>query len=73
MIRNIMGCLVRIGRGDAPPDWMADVLAARSRVVAAPPFSPAGLYFLGPLYDAGWGLPPEATLQAGGAAYDGPP
>jgi len=73
MIRNIMGCLVRIGRGDAPPEWMAEVLAARSRVVAAPTFSPAGLYFLGPLYDAGWGLPPEATLQAGGAAYDGPP
>jgi tRNA pseudouridine38-40 synthase len=49
------------------------VLEARSRLVAAPTFSPNGLYFLGPLYDAGWGLPSEATLQAGGAAYDGPP
>lgn len=73
MIRNLMGCLVRIGRGDSPPEWMAEVLAARSRVVAAPTFSPSGLYFLGPLYDAGWGLPAEATLQAGGTAYDGPP
>jgi len=73
MIRNIMGCLVRIGHGKAPPQWMRDVLEARSRLVAAPTFSPNGLYFLGPLYDAGWGLPPEATLQAGGAAYDGPP
>ncbi|HEY2256564.1 MAG TPA: tRNA pseudouridine(38-40) synthase TruA [Variovorax sp.] len=73
MIRNIMGCLVRIGRGDAPPGWIAEVLAARSRLVAAPTFSAAGLYFVGPLYDASWGLPPEATLGAAGAAYDGPP
>jgi tRNA pseudouridine38-40 synthase len=73
MIRNIMGCLVRIGHGKAHPAWMREVLEARSRLVAAPTFSPNGLYFLGPLYDAGWGLPPEATLQAGGATYDGPP
>jgi tRNA pseudouridine38-40 synthase len=73
MIRNIMGCLVRIGRGDVPPEWMREVLEARSRLTAAPTFSPDGLYFLGPLYAAGWGLPPEATLQSGGAAYDGPP
>jgi tRNA pseudouridine38-40 synthase len=52
---------------------MLEVLEARSRVVAAPTFSPNGLYFLGPLYASGWGLPPEATLDAGGAAYDGPP
>jgi len=72
MIRNIMGCLVRIGRGDAAPEWMAEVLAARSRIAAAPTFSPNGLYFVGPLYDAGWGLPQEATLGAA-AAYDAPP
>jgi tRNA pseudouridine38-40 synthase len=73
MIRNIMGSLVRIGRGDAPAEWMREVLEARSRVVAAPTFSPNGLYFLGPLYAAGWGLPPEAAMPATGAAYDGPP
>jgi len=73
MIRNIMGCLVRVGRGDAPPEWVREVLDARSRLVAAPTFSPDGLYFVGPLYAAGWGLPPEATLHAEGAAYDGPP
>jgi tRNA pseudouridine38-40 synthase len=68
-----MGSLVRIGRGDAPAEWMREVLEARSRVVAAPTFSPNGLYFLGPLYAAGWGLPPEAAMPATGAAYDGPP
>jgi tRNA pseudouridine38-40 synthase len=57
MIRNIMGCLVLVGQGLQPPDWMQAVLAARSRDAAAPTFSPDGLYFLGPVYDAHWGLP----------------
>lgn len=57
MIRNIMGCLIAIGTGKQPVSWMAEVLAARSRDAAAPTFSPDGLYFLGPVYDASWGLP----------------
>ena len=57
MIRNIMGCLITIGTGSQPPEWMAEVLQARSRDVAAPTFSPDGLYFLGPVYDPVWGLP----------------
>ena len=57
MIRNIMGCLITIGQGQQPPEWMAQVLAARSRKVAAPTFSPDGLYFLGPVYEPHWGLP----------------
>jgi len=64
MIRNIMGCLVAVGQGQHPPDWLAEVLAARRRDVAAPTFSPDGLYFLGPRYEAHYGLP-ERT-----AAYD---
>jgi tRNA pseudouridine38-40 synthase len=64
MIRNIMGSLLQVGHGHQPPDWMADVLAARHRDAASPTFSPDGLYFLGPRYDAHWGLP-ERT-----AAYD---
>ena len=64
MIRNIMGCLVTIGQGKRPPEWMADVLAARDRRAAAPTFSPDGLYFLGPRYDAKWGMPEQVP------AYD---
>jgi tRNA pseudouridine38-40 synthase len=64
MIRNIMGCLLVIGQGQQPASWMSQVLAARDRDAAAPTFSPDGLYFLGPVYDAAWGLP-ERT-----AAYD---
>ena len=57
MVRNLMGCLLAVGQGKYPPGWMAEVLAARSRKVAAPTFSPDGLYFLGPRYDPEWGLP----------------
>lgn len=57
MVRNIVGCLVYIGQGNHPPQWMGEVLAARSRDAAAPTFSPHGLYFLGPVYDPQWGLP----------------
>jgi tRNA pseudouridine38-40 synthase len=67
MIRNIMGCLVQIGQGKHPPEWMAQVLAARDRNAAAPTFSPHGLYFLGPRYDARWGMPERTP------AYDGLP
>ncbi|MFD0667625.1 tRNA pseudouridine(38-40) synthase TruA [Ramlibacter sp. MAHUQ-53] len=64
MIRNIMGCLVVVGQGLQPPDWMRQVREARSRDAAAPTFSPDGLYFLGPVYDERWGLPSRT------AAYD---
>jgi len=57
MIRNIMGCLLAVGQGLRDPAWMKMVLDARSREVAAPTFSPDGLYFLGPRYGAQWGLP----------------
>ncbi|MES2786347.1 MAG: tRNA pseudouridine(38-40) synthase TruA [Pseudomonadota bacterium] len=67
MIRNIMGCLLQIGQGMQPPEWMAQVLAARNRDAAAPTFSPDGLYFLGPVYSPEWGLPDRT------AAYDGLP
>jgi tRNA pseudouridine38-40 synthase len=67
MIRNLMGCFVKIGTGEKPPEWMAEVLAARDRDAAAPTFSPDGLYFLGPRYDAQWNLPDRTP------AYDGLP
>ena len=64
MIRNVMGCLVAIGQGDHPAQWLAEVLAARRRDAAAPTFSPDGLYFLGPVYEDRHGLPSRT------AAYD---
>ena len=57
MVRNIMGCLIAVGSGRRPPGWLAEVLAARDRAVAAPTFPPDGLYFVGPYYDAVHGIP----------------
>jgi tRNA pseudouridine38-40 synthase len=57
MVRNIVGSLVYVGIGRQPPAWMADVLAARSRDVAAPTFMPDGLYLATIDYDPKWGLP----------------
>ena len=64
MVRNLMGCLLAVGQGTRAPGWVGDVLASRDRSRAAPTFPPDGLYFLGPHYDAGFGLP-ERT-----AAFD---
>jgi tRNA pseudouridine38-40 synthase len=57
MVRNIMGCLVAVGSGKREPDWLSQVLASRDRAQAAPTFSPDGLYFVGPYYDADRAIP----------------
>ena len=64
MVRNILGCLVFVGQGRRPVSWMAEVLASRSRVTAAPTFAPDGLYFVGPRYDDELGLPAADPDQA---------
>jgi len=58
MIRNIVGSLVHVGAGKQPPQWIAELLAARDRTRAAPTFEPDGLYFTGADYDPRWALPP---------------
>ena len=57
MVRNLVGALVHVGKGAQPPDWMDELLRMRDRTLAAPTFSPDGLYFRGPIYDPVWGLP----------------
>jgi tRNA pseudouridine38-40 synthase len=57
MVRNIVGCLVYVGKGKHPPDWLAEVLASRDRRNAAPTFSPDGLYLTAVEYAPGWKLP----------------
>jgi tRNA pseudouridine38-40 synthase len=57
MVRNLLGCLVAIGSGTRPPDWMREVLDSRDRDAAAPTFAAAGLYFVGPYYDPRFDIP----------------
>ncbi|HSM21100.1 MAG TPA: tRNA pseudouridine(38-40) synthase TruA [Rubrivivax sp.] len=63
MVRNLMGCLLAVGSGRQRPEWMAEVLAARSRDAAAPTFPPGGLYFLGPYYDAVHAIPQHTAAM----------
>lgn len=57
MVRNIVGCLVYVGKGKHPPEWIGRLLESRDRRLAAPTFSPDGLYLAGVGYDPKWGLP----------------
>lgn len=61
MVRNIVGCLVYVGKGKYPPEWLTEVLASGNRRHAAPTFSPDGLYLRHIQYDAKWGLPQYPT------------
>lgn len=57
MVRNIVGCLVYVGKGKYPVEWLAEVLASRNRRLAASTFAPDGLYLRHIQYDMKWGLP----------------
>jgi tRNA pseudouridine38-40 synthase len=57
MVRNLVGTLVYIGKGTQQPGWIDDLLRMQNRQLAAPTFSPDGLYFRGPIYEPHWGLP----------------
>ncbi|MGH8125002.1 MAG: tRNA pseudouridine(38-40) synthase TruA [Rhodanobacteraceae bacterium] len=61
MVRNIVGSLLEVGRGERPVPWIAELLAARNRDVAGVTAAPQGLTFIGPRYPAQWGLPAEVT------------
>lgn len=62
MVRNIVGSLIPIGRGEQDIGWMAELLAGLDREVAGATAPAEGLTFLGPKYEAHWGLPQEVTL-----------
>ncbi len=63
MVRNIVGCLVYVGKGKYPPDWMREVLEGRERRFAAPTFAPDGLYLRSIKYEAKWGLPQDLGVR----------
>lgn len=66
MVRNMVGSLVYVGKGNHAPGWTAQLLDSRARALAAPTFSPCGLYLSQIRYDARWALPPfpPAALPA---------
>jgi tRNA pseudouridine38-40 synthase len=64
MIRNLVGALVYVGKGRYPPGWLAEVLAARDRSLAAPTFPADGLYLCGVSYPPRWSLPDDGRIIA---------
>lgn len=62
MVRNIVGSLLPVGRGEQASDWPGILLAGRDRTLAGPTAPAAGLVFLGPKYPQEWALPAEVTL-----------
>jgi tRNA pseudouridine38-40 synthase len=62
MVRNIVGSLLMVGRGEMGERWLGELLAGRDRTVAGPTAPSAGLVFLGPKYPQEWALPAEVTL-----------
>lgn len=58
MVRNMVGVLVEVGRGAVPPDWAAEVLAARDRTRGGVTAPPQGLTLVGVRYPPRYGLPP---------------
>lgn len=62
MVRNIVGSLLPVGRGEAAEGWLAELLAGRDRSLAGPTAPPDGLVFVGPLYPVGCGLPACVTF-----------
>lgn len=65
MVRNMVGALVYVGKGEYPPGWIATLLAQRDRTLAAPTFSPSGLYLAGVDYPDTLGLPEGGRLRGG--------
>lgn len=63
MVRNLMGSLLAVGDGRRDLHWLADVLASGDRRLAAPTFAAAGLYFLGPYYDACHAIPQHTAAH----------
>lgn len=57
MVRNIVGSLLLVGRGEQPESFMAEVLASRDRNQAGMTAPAEGLYLVGVDYPDHWGLP----------------
>jgi len=73
MVRNLVGLLLEIGVGKAPPSRAADVLASKDRTTSAPTAPAAGLYFWKVRYPQAFALPEEAAGPVSAIISDPPP
>ncbi|WP_369178867.1 tRNA pseudouridine(38-40) synthase TruA [Candidatus Thiodubiliella endoseptemdiera] len=50
MVRNIVGTLLKVGRGEKPVEWVKEVLISKDRKKAGATAPPQGLYFIKAFY-----------------------
>jgi tRNA pseudouridine38-40 synthase len=62
MVRNIVGSLLKVGAGERPAEWLAELLALRDRTQAGITAPASGLYFVHVDYPAEFALPAAYTL-----------
>ncbi len=69
MMRNIAGLLIAVGKGDRPPEWASEVLAARDRTRSAATAPAEGLYLWKVLYPHPFRLPSSGPACAGAVSF----
>jgi len=62
MVRCIAGVLLSVGRTDAPPDWIRELLGARDRTAGGVTAPAAGLYLVAVRYPSRYQLPNSGWL-----------
>ena len=60
MVRNIVGSLIEVGKGEKSVEWFTDVLHGRDRKLAGVTAESQGLCFMNVRYDSKYGLPEHA-------------
>jgi tRNA pseudouridine38-40 synthase len=59
MVRNIVGSLISVGRGEQTAEWFTTVFLSKDRNLAAVTAPAAGLYFIRAYYADTFELPVE--------------
>ena len=62
MVRNIVGSLLMVGKGERQVKWMAELLAIKDRTKAGPTAPAAGLYLVAVEYPPEYELPSSAIM-----------
>jgi tRNA pseudouridine38-40 synthase len=62
MVRNIVGSLLKVGAGEKPVHWMAELLALKDRTRAGPTAPAEGLYLVAVQYPDEYGLPVSGNI-----------
>jgi len=62
MVRNIVGSLLKVGSGEQPPGWIAELLSLKDRTRAGPTAPAEGLYLVAVQYPDEYGLPATGSV-----------